>query len=426
MTKNTMSIIKLVKKGKRLGETFYTGVIEAKVLLDNCAFPTYKPNQGIISGYQREQKPANVSAVAERTSDNLSNFDAFIDNVNINVRDSGVHARDVKPFDPKLKGDGEFYVFEYDPATLKNGELWTVDGQTRVKGLAKARAEAQISKDYSKIAEIDKKMIGVNLTFTTNIYKECFFFYLLNHYSANIAPEGALRMMFDGWKNKQVDFDNEITSNPRARTKLNDVRAMEVTENLSSNSNIWAGFISDFNENDKAHKVSIKAMTNILKPLLEKVDKEISATNNLTAKAELVTFDIFEAFWQGLSLWEPAMFDPATRYEYGIMKSSQAEVLTKVLVEIYGEHESWKLLGSPIGSLTDPKTYKKLIALAFDKQHLKQTNGGGKPVTGPDCWKVGKLGCMGSFTNSAAKKDMRDQLFKLIKDQLKLKNPKII
>lgn len=425
MRKNKVHKIKLVKKGLRLGEIFYTGGIQAKVLLDNCAYPTYKPNQTIVDGYQREQKAANVSAVAERTAANLASFDAFIDNVNINIRDAGVHNKDVKPLNPKLTDDGEFYIFEYDPSTLKNPELWTVDGQTRVKGLAKARAEAQISKDFNTINEIDSKMIGINLTFTTNIYKECFCFYLLNHYSSNIAPEGALRMMFDGWSQGKIDFVNEITNNPRARTKLNDVRAMGITENLSSNSNVWAGFISDFNENDKVHKVSIKAMTNILKPLLEKIDKDIAA-KQLATKAEVMAFDIFEAFWEGLALWEPKMFDPATKYDYGIMKSSQAEVLTKVLLQIFSEHESWGKLGTSIGSLTDPKTYKQLVEVAFDKQHLIQKNGMNKNVSGPDCWKVGKLGSMGSATSSAAKRDMKDVLFALIKDQLKRKNPSII
>jgi len=422
-----MEKINLIRVGSRLGEVFYTGAIKAKVLLDNCKYPTYKPNEGIILGYQRKQKDVNVNSVSERTYRNTKDFDSFIDNVNVNIRDEKVHTAFVKPLDPKSTDDGSIYIFEYEPDSLLKPELWTVDGQTRVKGLAKARAEADISNDYKKINEIDEKLIGINLTFTTDIYKECFFFYLLNHYSTNIPPEGALRMMYDGWKKGKVTFVNEITDNPRAKTKLNDVRAMEVTEDLNANSNIWAGYISDFNENNRAHKISIKAMTNILKPLLEVMDKYKQEPETKTNKtAQELTFEIFDAYWGGLALWADFMFDDKTRYEYGIMKSSQSEVLTKVLIEIFKEHRSWEKLGTKIGSLTSPKTYHDLVKVAFDEKNLKQTSGAGGDVRGADCWRVGKAGSMGSITNSAAKRDMKDVLFRLIKAELKKNNPSLI
>lgn len=419
-----MEKINLIKIGKRLDVIFYTGAIRAECLLDNCDYPTYEPGTNIIKGYQRLQKDSNVNAVAERTLSYADDFDSFIDNINGNIRDASVHEMCVKPIDKKNVDDGDMYVFEYEPDMLKLPEIWTVDGQTRVKGLAKARAIAQGEKNYELVKDINNKRLGINLTFTTDVYKECFIFYLLNHYSTNIPPEGALRMMYDGFKSGEVDFRNEIT-NTRSRTQFHDIQAMEVTERLSQNSAIWDQSISDFNADSKANKISIKAMTNIIKPLFEKIQKYVDVCN-LKQTPEHLTHQIFDAYWEGLAMWAPQMFDPKTKLEYGIMKSSQTEVMTKVLIKIFEEQESWKKLGTNIGSLTDPKTYFKLVDKAFSKKNLQDTNGGNNLVSGPDCWRVGKAGSMGKYTNSAAKRDMRDILFTNIKEELKKANSSII
>ena len=158
-----METINLIKIGERLGVTFYNGAISAECLLDNCNYPTYDPyKKGIINGYQREQKDVNVAAVAERTIAQLNDFDAFVDNINGNIRSSGIHKTNVKPLDPKKTEDGDVYIFEYDPEEIVNSDIWTVDGQTRVKGLYLARSDAEGSKNWKKAKEINSKRIGIN------------------------------------------------------------------------------------------------------------------------------------------------------------------------------------------------------------------------------------------------------------------------
>ena len=419
-----MAIINLIRTGERLGEVFYCAAIPAGLLLDNCGYPTYDPKQGgIVNGYQRLQKASAINAVAERTRRTLDDFDAFVDNISLNIRDPKVHDMAVRPLDPKKTGDGDVFIFDYQPDSLKMPEFWTVDGQTRVKGLSLARAQAQADKAYKEVARINAQSIGINLTFTDDIYKECFAFYLQNHYGTNVPPEGALRMMYDGFKQKKVKFKNEITSN-RGRTSFADIQSMEVTENLSQNSLIWSDHISDFNEENRANKISIRAMTNILKPLADKVDN-YRKEKGCSKTTEHLTYEIFEAYWKGLELWAPEMFDDQTKGDYGAMKSSQAEVLTQVLIKIFEEFRSWETLGTKIGSLTDPKTYENLVKVAFNKTNLEDENGAGVKVKGSACWLVGKAGSMGKHTNSAAKRDMRDKLFNNIKAELKKANPAI-
>ena len=246
----------------------------------------------------------------------------------------------------------------------------------------------------------------------------------MNKYSTNVPPEGALRMMFDGFKNNKINFKNEVTAES-TKTKLLDIEVMDVTEQLYTNSVIWALRISDFNEN-KAGKMSIRAMTNILKPLYISLDELIKKSKGCSKNPSSLTQDIFEAFWKGIEKWEPAMFANATSHEYGITKSSQCEVLTGVLNNIVKEFESWKKLGTNIGSLTDPKTYHSLINDAWNSSNLSDKDGNGNTVYGSDFWKVGKVGAMGKYTSAAAKRDLRNQLFKLIKDDLKRHNPSII
>ena len=164
------------------------------------------------------------------------------------------------------------------------------------------------------------------------------FWYLQNHYGTNVPPEGALRMMYDGFKQKKVSFKNEITSN-RGRTSF----AMEVTENLSQNSLIWSDHISDFNEENRANKISIRAMTNILKPLADKVDN-YRKEKGCSKTTEHLTYEIFEAYWKGLSFGHPK----CSMIRQKEMKSSQAEVLTQVLIKIFEEFRSWETLGTKI------------------------------------------------------------------------------
>ena len=69
-----------------------------------------------------------------------------VDNINGNVRDPDVHELMVRPLNSKKTGDGEVFTFDYAPNSLKLPQIWTVDGQTRVKGLALARAMAEAEK----------------------------------------------------------------------------------------------------------------------------------------------------------------------------------------------------------------------------------------------------------------------------------------
>ena len=97
-----MAIINLIRTGERLGEVFYCAAIPAGLLLDNCGYPTYDPKQGgIVDGYQRLQKASAINAVAERTRRTLDDFDAFVDNISLNIRDPKVHDMAVRPLDQK-------------------------------------------------------------------------------------------------------------------------------------------------------------------------------------------------------------------------------------------------------------------------------------------------------------------------------------
>ena len=61
-----------------------------------------------------------------------------------------------------------------------------------------------------------------------------------------------------------------------------------------------------------------------------------------------------------------------------------------------------------MGDLTKPNTWVKLLKGPL--QNFKDTSGAGRKVKGHECWLVGKAGSMGQYTNSAAKKNISEQL----------------
>ena len=59
--------------------------------------------------------------------------------------------------------------------------------------------------------------------------------------------------------------------------------------------------------------------------------------NNPTLDAKDMALKTFDAYWNGLALWEPKLFDANTREKFNIMNASITEVMTGVLINILRE-----------------------------------------------------------------------------------------
>jgi|TARA_B100000768_G_scaffold181994_1_gene208166 hypothetical protein len=407
-----MSIkINLIKVRSTFDLNFYTGSIRLGDLLEVFDVPIYRPQAGAITGagngYQREPKPTRVADVAKRITTlvpggSVPNTEAFVDNVNLNLRNPDAESY-VKPLHKNSTSFGDMFEFEY----IENlGDFMVVDGQTRLKGAELAIFLTKQEKDFELVKKIQDIRVQVTLTFCKDEFKEAYVFYLINNYAKAIPPDGATRLLYEGMKNNKVRFINEVT---RAN-KNKEVEAMKVAEQLSSNSQIWAGYIKDFNETG-ADKISIRAICKIIQPLYQIVkDKQPEGASIST---DSVVFDTVEAYWLGFKQAYPMMFDVNSHSQYNVLKAGPAEIMMKVLVNIF----TLSRRGTRTGSMQSAPTFAKILKAVLEK--TRDTNPLGDAVSGSELFLVGKKGSMGKYSNNAAKNDMAKainvQVFKYFK-----------
>ena len=408
--------INLIKAHNTLGVNFYSGTMKLVDLFENFEVPVYRANSSDItrsdSGYQREATPARIDLAKNRVINpipgtTIPNTELFVDCINLNLR-----AEDAENYvKPLVKGNddfGDFFKFDY---TQTLGKFMFVDGQTRFRGAYRAWSEAREAKDYALADKIANLKVGIFLTFCNDQYKEAYVFYLINQYSKAISPDGASRLLLEGSKNNDVNFVNEIT---RAK-KGQEISSMAIAEKLSIHSNVWANNVKDFNaQSGDRQKISIKAFARIINFLLKEV-KSNSTSNKLTP--EQSTYNIVEAFWEGLSITYPEMFKPATKEKYNVLKAGPAEVLMRLLVKMY----TLSVNGNTFGNLDDPKTFKNILKPVLDSH--KDTNTDGNNVSGSRLFLTGKDGAMGKYSNNAAKGEKATAIQREVFDHLGIPRP---
>lgn len=406
--------IPLIKSSQILGVQFYTGTMNTRDLIDHSEAPLYEPGTNISKGYQRAPKDQRVYAIRDRVLSDPDSMDSFITSITLNIRVPEA----VSYIKSNKNGHATFEFID------NLGPFYLVDGQTRMLGIKLARSEA-FSKRLSKVVDaIDNSRISITLSFTDDVFKEAYFFYLINQYAKSIPPEGAMRMIYDGFMNNETQFINEITS-PSTRVSADDIIAMSVAEMLYNHSTIWAGRIRDFNESGVG-KMSIRAVAmKMVKPLVIKISNQLKAAGGKQFSPEKICFDIIEAYWVAISRIFPEMFHSSTERDYGITKSSQSEVMTKVLRYIYDAKDSyWASQKVTFGDPKDPKVWEKLLKKPLT--NFSDQNGDGQKVVGKVCWFVGSSGSMGQYTNSAAKRQIAQRLVEAIEKNIGITKTRVI
>lgn len=422
--------IPLIKSSTILESNFYSGRIFVKDLIDNAEFPRYEPgSKSIESGYQRAPKDNRVSAIKDRVRNDPESMDSFITNITVNVRSEAAEKSNII----KVKHGGEeygHYIFNYIDDL---GSFFLVDGQTRVMGISLARSEARLKGESNIVEAIDKSVVSITLSFTEDVYKEAYFFYLINQYAKAIPPEGAMRMIYDGFARGEGQFENEIYSKSSKYT-TEDMDAMKVAELLykDEKSIIWSERIKDFNESGVG-KISIRAVAlKMCKPIMTKISDDIYKTDTEIDPAFL-TFNIINAYWQAIAEIFPEMFSSESERKYNITKSSQAEVMNGVLLRILQKYNSdgyWEKNGAKWtdkngektnykakpGDATNTKFWVKLLHNPLDSFEGEDSEG--NKIQGGQNWKVGKTGSMGKYTSAQAKKDIEKALFRSIENYL--------
>jgi len=391
----------LIKVSKILGIDTFNGSITVRDLLKIMEVAEFNPWEKPLKGYQRKIDNTKINKIADRTIDSLKDkkefegFEIFVDAINMNIRSENA-TKYVKPLDAANDCYGGFHKLTYI-SELGGGFL--VDGQHRAKGAQRAASILRDDKDYENLEILLNTHVNISLTLTEDIFKEAYIFYLINQHAKNVAPEGATRLMVEGWESGAVNFQNEIT---RGSTKITveDIECAKVADRLSENSEVWASRIKDYNEKG-AGKISVRAMSQMIKPLFLEVKKRMG--ENKKQQIEDATYELTEIFWVSLSKTFPKMFDEVNSKKYGITKSSQAEVLMKVLKYVYVQQEKeWEDRGYKFGNVADTKSWDKVTTSlrTFSDENNSLPP---KKVKGADCWLIGQSGSMGKYTSAGAK-----------------------
>lgn len=400
--KNKKIELNLIKVSKILGVDFFNGCITVGELLEIMEVAEFNPWEKPLQGYQRKIDENKINKIAERTVKSLRDkkdfegFEIFVDAINMNIRSENAITY-VKPLDENNNGYGGFHKLTYIPE-LGNGFL--VDGQHRAKGAQRAASILRDDKDYEHLDTLLNTYVNISLTLTEDIFKEAYIFYLINQHAKNVAPEGATRLMVEGWENGAINFQNEIT---RENTKITreDIECAKIADRLAADSEVWAARIKDYNEKG-AGKVSARAMSLMLKPLYLQVKGVMDDTKNTEIRD--MTYQLIEIFWTSISKIFPKMFDDVNSKKYGITKSSQAEVLMKVLKYVYIQIISgeWEQRGFKFGKITNQNSWEKVVATL---RNFGDENNALPPkkVKGSDCWLIGSSGSMGKYTSAGAK-----------------------
>lgn len=407
MTKSFIKF-KLIKVRNILGIDFYTGTISLNDIKEIGEVPVYKKWKPLQNGYQRNENQKRIDEIRDKVLKNPDSLDTLVDAVNLNIRvkDASAH---IEPVEKGETSFGDFFTFKYIDAY---GKAYIVDGQHRIKGVLAALEKAKQDGDTETVQKLENGKINISLTLTDDVYKEAYVFYLINKYAKAVAPDGAFRLIVEGHKAGDLNFYNEVISG--ASMDLDDISAASIADALAAKSNVWSSRVKDFNDSG-AGKVSVRALSLMLKPLFLAV-KNTLKTSGSKINPEKKTYDIIEAYWNSLeSIFAKTIFDPLKAKEYGLMKSSQSEVMFKVLTFIFKVHiDDWSLKFGikPFGDLADEKTWIKILKNPLE--NFKDQNVTGHTLTGHECWYVGKQGSMGQYTSSAAKRDVAQKLVKVI------------
>tara|TARA_B100000780_G_C21079781_1_gene434780 strand:+ start:53 stop:1315 length:1263 start_codon:yes stop_codon:yes gene_type:complete len=404
MTKQFI-LFKLIKVQNILGMDFYTTSMSLKDIKEIGQVPVYKAWKPLSEGYQRIENQKRIDQIRDRVYSNIDSLDTLVDAVNLNIRveDASAH---IEPLDKSAKDFGDFFTFKYIDTY---GPAYIVDGQHRIKGVLAALEKARGEGDDEKVDKLENTRINISLTLTSDVYKEAYIFYLINKYAKAVSPDGAHRLIVEGHNSGDINFYNEVVSG--SSMDINDIAAANVADKLASSSSIWSTRVKDFNDSG-AGKLSIRALTLMcVKPLYVEIKNQLKAANS-QINPEAKTYAIIEAYWCALeSIFSKNIFDPLKQKEYGMTKSSQTEVMFKILTFIVKvQVNDWTIkFGIPsFGDLSDKKTWIKILQKPLTSTQDKNTSN--TTVTGHQCWYVGKSGSMGVYTSSSAKRDIAAKL----------------
>ena len=356
-------------------------VVEAQLLTANYKIPYY--NHERDTGYQREPSKGRIKALAKKLYESDTDLPTLV-------------VANIRKLEALNHYDGD--VFSYNPDL--HGKLFIADGQHRIEALKAAIEMAKENADTVNEKRLREKLIPVLITFTSQTdLIEMKTFYSINKHGKNVPINDAAMILHRRYKLG----DKEIMDEMDQAGEQWRIVAGDVAANLNKNCSVWKNRIKSPGQRVPAPNITFAAMVNHLKPLVKSPDLE--------GKGIKIISNVACAYWEGISLAHPQLFDNETAKLYAIQTSSATEVINKIW-----DHVRAKIQASNLKSkdLTDPQAYKSIMEQLI--VNCDGRNGMNSDVSSSDYWLKGKAGCAGMYTSNSAKATFSNYLKGLLSD----------
>ena len=344
------------------------GVIPAKTLVRHHAIPQRDVLSG--TGYQRNPTPKRVNELAGSITRGEVDLPT---SVLLSLR--GEVASDV------LTHVGQdSYELDLDPEKASTEhQLFVVDGQHRVKALAKAMNEDQADIFNVKIPFVC--MIGADES------QEMEQFHVVNSNAKSVPTDLALDLL-----RARADHDPLFAQRLKDGGRKWELDAQGLTHHLATSSSTWKQRIRLANTPKAQTTVPAASFVKSLKPLL--------AQPTLFRRIPSIEQQgqVIDAYWRAIRRVLPEAFEDPSKYniQKGIGVDVMHSVLPNVLDQVRAAGES----------VFKPASYQELVGEAL--LSIEGPNGDGEQVTGVEFWQTGRNGAAGVYSSAAGRRRLAE------------------
>ena len=344
------------------------GVIPAETLVRHHAVPQRDVLRG--TGYQRTPSQKRVNEL----SASITRHDVDLPtSVLLSLR-----GKDASEVLTKVGPDS--YELNLDPEKASaEHQLFVVDGQHRVKALARAMNEDQADILNVKIPFVC--MIGADEP------QEMEQFHVVNSNAKSVPTDLALDLL-RARAGQDPSFAQRIDEGGRKW----ELDAQGLMQHLATSSNTWKARIRLANSAKGQTTVPSASFVKSLRPLLAQptLFRRIASNEQQS--------QVIDAYWRAIRRVLPEAFEEPDKFN--IQKGIGVDVMHAVLPNILDQ------VRAAGNSVFEPDSYQDLVSQAL--LSIEAPNGQGEMVTGADFWRTGRDGAAGIYSSAAGKRRLAE------------------
>ena len=327
-------------------------------------------------GYQRPHKARRSQDLSHRI---LEEDVVLPMSVTVNIRSAEAFQNNVK--------DNKFL---YD--VHAHGPLWVVDGQHRIKALQMALQNAGKEGNEKKFEEIANKYLPAVITFTSDRFSEMELFTEINSHAKSVPVDQQLQNNVKRVKAGDHKLRKEMDS--KGLLLANYQIPIFVEKINRDTTSLWYNRVKSPGATADSPNVGYNSMAKYIK-LMFTSDALISL--KLQEKPDLA-MQIFNAYWDGLALVYPDMFNNPKLY------SAQKAVGADCFMRVMGAVVNW-ITNNKNEDLKKDTTYVPAFKKMLENLggSAENDDGSEKYAVGIEFWRSGKSGAVGNYSNEKGK-----------------------